>query len=73
MYWASNLILPKKVVKSLEQSFNNFLWCGHDSNKGVTKFARSAIRLPKKGGLGLKSIDVWSKASILKHIWNFFT
>ena len=27
-FWSSNFILPKKVIKTLEQNFNHFLWQG---------------------------------------------
>ncbi|XP_062143871.1 uncharacterized protein LOC133851454 [Alnus glutinosa] len=31
VFWARISILPKKVIRILEQKFNRFLWCGKDS------------------------------------------
>jgi hypothetical protein len=73
VYWTSIFILPKKVIKAIEQKFNRFLWNGKDVEAAKAKVAWNDICFPKKeGGLGLKRIDVWNKTSMLRHIWNLF-
>jgi len=65
-------ILPKQVIKLIEYKLNKFLWGGSDS-KTHAKVAWEKICAPKKeGGLGIKSIEVWNKASMMNHIWNLF-
>jgi hypothetical protein len=71
--WAKVFILPKKVVRLIEQKLNRFLWSGRDT-KAHAKVAWSQLCVPKQeGGLGIKRIEVWNKASMLNHIWNLFT
>jgi hypothetical protein len=36
------------------------------------KVAWSDVCFPKKGGLGLKNLEVWNKSSILRNIWHLF-
>jgi predicted transcriptional regulator len=73
IFWAKVFILPKKVVRLIEQKLNRFLWSGRDT-KAHAKVAWSQLCVPKQeGGLGIKRIEVWNKASMLNHIWNLFT
>ena len=73
-FWSSNFILPKKVIKTLEQNFNHFLWQGQVTGKGKTKVAWEKVCLPKReGGLGLQRVASWNRAAIMKHIWSLFT
>uniref|UniRef100_A0A2N9J3H3 Reverse transcriptase domain-containing protein n=1 Tax=Fagus sylvatica TaxID=28930 RepID=A0A2N9J3H3_FAGSY len=74
MFWSSIFILPKKVVKAIEQRFNQFLWKGQEGGKGGIKVSWDQVCLPKQeGGLGLKKVEDWNKAAVMKHIWNLFT
>jgi hypothetical protein len=60
------------VIRLLEQKLNRFLWNGKDEN-AKAKVAWEQVCVPKKeGGLGLKRLDVWNQAVMLKHIWNLF-
>ena len=59
MFWSSNFILPKKVIKALEQSFNHFLWKGQEACRGGIKVAWDQVHLPN-----------WSSAAVLKHIYD---
>ncbi|KAL6205027.1 hypothetical protein ACLB2K_022292 [Fragaria x ananassa] len=71
VYWASHLILPKKVLKDIEKRLRCFLWAGNCSGRAVTKVAWSEICLPKyEGGLGIKDLHCWNKALMISHIWN---
>jgi hypothetical protein len=73
VYWSSILILPKKIIRSIEQRFNRCLWSGSDSSIARAKVAWDMICTPKtEGGLGLKRVEEWNKAAIMRHIWNLF-
>ena len=37
MFWSSIFILPKKVITTVQQKFNHFLWKGHAESKGGSK------------------------------------
>jgi hypothetical protein len=72
VFWSRVFILPKKVVKLLEQKLNRFLWCGEDT-KAKAKVAWDKVCVPKKeGGLGIKKLDFWNQASMLYHVWVLF-
>ena len=74
MFWSSIFILPKKVITVVEQKFNHFLWKVHAESKGGSKVSWKQVCLPKQeGDLGLKRIEEWNKAAVLKHIWHLFT
>lgn len=71
VYWSSHFILPKAVIKNIEQLLRSFLWKGDDVSKGCGKVAWDILCLPRKeGGLGVKSIETWNLAAMTKHIWN---
>ncbi|KAL0293424.1 UNVERIFIED_CONTAM: putative ribonuclease H protein [Sesamum angustifolium] len=68
-YWASVFILPKGVLKNLEQKMRTFLWQGH-SGRGNAKVAWDQICKPKtEGGLGISSLITTNQALILKQLW----
>jgi hypothetical protein len=72
VFWARVFILPKNVIRLLEQKFNIFLWCGEDS-KAKAKVSWDRLCCPKvEGGLGLKRLEVWNCAAMLNHIWSLF-
>jgi hypothetical protein len=66
-------ILPKKVIRLIEQKMNRFLWSGKDTN-AKAKVAWDKVYFPKsEGGLGLRKLYVWNCAAMLNHIWNLFS
>lgn len=74
IYWSNTFILHKKVIRLIEQKFNRFLWNGSDASAAKAKVSWDALCVPMlEGGLGLRKIEDWNKASILKHIWNLVT
>jgi hypothetical protein len=74
IYWLNIFILPKKVIKAIEQKFNRFLWNGNEECFPKAKVSWESICVPKReGGLGLKRLEDWNRAAILKHIWTLFT
>ena len=69
-YWSSLFILPKKVINEVETILRSFLWSGPDLKRTGAKVSWEQLCCPKQeGGLGFKSILVWNKAAIAKHIW----
>ena len=70
-YWSSIFILPKKVLHEVEDILRRFIWSGPELNKNGAKVAWADICCPhKEGGLGIKDIVVWNKASMVRHIWD---
>ena len=70
---AGIFILPKQVIRTVEEILFKFLW--RNSHKGVAcaKVAWGFVFAPKReGGLGLKGIEIWNKVTCLEHIWNLF-
>jgi hypothetical protein len=62
------------VIRSIKQKFNRFLWNGNEVCFAKAKVSWDLICVPKReGGLGLKRLEEWNRAVILKHIWNLFT
>ncbi|XP_058192110.1 uncharacterized protein LOC131309505 [Rhododendron vialii] len=69
-YWSSLFIISKKVVKEVEDILRAFLWSGPDLKRTGAKVSWEHLCSPKQeGGLGFKSMQVWNKAAIAKHIW----
>ncbi|XP_028118147.1 uncharacterized protein LOC114315744 [Camellia sinensis] len=74
VYWSSLFILPRKVVREIENLLRAFLWSGVDLKKHSAKIAWDKVCAPKsEGGLGFKSLEVWNRAAIAKHIWFLFS
>jgi hypothetical protein len=73
VFWTGVFILPKQIIRAIEQKFNRFLWNGKEVGSARAKVAWSAVCCPKKeGGLGLKNLEVWNQSSMLRHIWSIF-
>jgi hypothetical protein len=69
-YWSSIFILPKKVVKEIEGILRSFFWTGSDLKHTGAKVSWDQLCSPRKeGGLGFKSLQIWNKAAMAKHIW----
>uniref|UniRef100_A0A2N9GQ79 Reverse transcriptase zinc-binding domain-containing protein n=1 Tax=Fagus sylvatica TaxID=28930 RepID=A0A2N9GQ79_FAGSY len=73
VYWASVFILPKKVVKLVEQKFNSYLWSGVSGSRVPAKVAWADLTIRKmEGGLDLSDVSDWNKAAVMRFIWNLF-
>jgi hypothetical protein len=73
VYWSSIFILPKQIIKAIEQKFNRFLWNGNDEGNARAKVSWSVLSMPKKeGGLGIKKLEEWNRAAMIRHIWSLF-
>jgi hypothetical protein len=72
VFWARVFILPKKIIRIIEQKFNRFMGSGADS-RAKAKVAWDKICFPKsEGGLGIKKLEIWNQAAMLNHIWSLF-
>lgn len=70
VYWSSLFIIPKKVIKEIEAMHRSFLWSGLELKKTGAKVAWDRLCAPRgEGGLGFKSMEIWNKAAVSKHIW----
>ncbi|GJV34630.1 RNA-directed DNA polymerase, eukaryota, reverse transcriptase zinc-binding domain protein [Tanacetum coccineum] len=67
-----SFLLPKGVIMILETiKKRNSLWNIGDSGKGRAKVAWIDVCKPKdQGGLGFKSLELWNKTLLVKHLWN---
>ncbi|GJV95654.1 hypothetical protein Tco_1547231 [Tanacetum coccineum] len=71
VYWCTVFLLPKIVLKEINNLLMGFLWCNGKLSRGKAKIAWKKICKPKThGGLGLKDLELWNKALLVKHIWN---
>lgn len=52
VYWSSHFILPKAVIKNIEQLLRSFLWKGDDVSKGVRWLGIFCVFLEKREALG---------------------
>jgi hypothetical protein len=69
VYWSSIFILPKKIIRAIEQKFNRFLWNCTDEGIASAKVAWNMLCLPKKeGGVGIKKFEEWNRAAIMCEI-----
>ncbi|TYH42271.1 hypothetical protein ES332_D11G053000v1 [Gossypium tomentosum] len=69
-YWAWHFLLPKQVVKLVNQMCMRFLWKGQNEKVKVARVTWEQIRKPKnEGGLSLKDLASWNKASVIQHLW----
>ncbi|CAI0430886.1 unnamed protein product, partial [Linum tenue] len=69
-YWMQLFILPKQVLKRVQQLCSQFLW--HGTDEGRAKVAWDRIALPKReGGLGVKDLLTWNQACTVRMLWLF--
>lgn len=71
VFWSSIFNLPKAILRLLEEELNGFLWGGKDE-KAKAKVSWEKVCAPKEGRLGIKRLDTWNQAAMLRHIWNLF-
>nr|GEU52192.1 hypothetical protein [Tanacetum cinerariifolium] len=71
VYWASVLVIHMGIISDIQQLMRGFLWCNGEYKRGRAKVAWDDIYLPKsKGGLGLRSLEVFNLALMTTHLWN---
>ena len=73
-YWCRQFILPKSVLRKINQICISFFWKGKDKSEGRARVSWNTVCLPKaEGGLGVKDMLSWNKACVLKNIWSIIT
>lgn len=74
VYWSSMFLLPQATARRIESFLAAFLWKGTSLSHSGAKVAWASLCYPlKEGGLGIKRIQDWNRAAILKHIWRLLT
>uniref|UniRef100_A0A6N2MII3 Reverse transcriptase zinc-binding domain-containing protein n=1 Tax=Salix viminalis TaxID=40686 RepID=A0A6N2MII3_SALVM len=74
VYWSSMFILPVAVTRSIESIMARLLWKGSSLEKYGVKVSWEHLCYPlKEGGLGVKRLQDWNKAALLKLIWRIYT
>ena len=72
-FWSSAFILPKSCIKKINSMCSLFLWKGSLEGHHSAKVAWDTVTLTKEqGGLGVKDLLLWNKASCLRLIWIMF-
>lgn len=70
VYWSSMFLLSATTVRQIESILASFLWRGTSLSSFGAKVAWSSVCYPlREGGLGIKRIQDWNRAAILKHVW----
>ena len=73
-YWTSLFILPKSIIRMVEQTLRSFIWKGSELSRGGAKVAWKDLCTPKKeGGLGLIDLEAWKSEAMCRHIWHLFS
>ncbi|XP_019106181.2 uncharacterized protein LOC109135521 [Beta vulgaris subsp. vulgaris] len=63
-------LLPKKVLKEIQNTLRSFLWTGLDTISRKSPVSWDYMCNKKVcGGLNFKEITTWNKAAIAKHFW----
>lgn len=63
--------LPKSILRSIEAVCRSFLWSNSDAITKKSHVAWEKVCLPKKqGGLQVIDLTTWSRACLLKLLWN---
>lgn len=69
-YWATYLFLPKCILKQIQSYISNFFWGGTHVSTAQHKVSWQDCCLPHSdGGLGVRDLFEWNRASILYQIW----
>ncbi|KAK7274159.1 hypothetical protein RIF29_15236 [Crotalaria pallida] len=66
-YWASVFIIPKAVLKGVEQVCRKFLW--GDKQAGNVGWEQ-VCKEKSFGGLGFKNSVLWNQAALGKQLWH---
>ncbi|KAK1299943.1 putative ribonuclease H protein [Acorus calamus] len=70
IFWSSAFLLPQKTSNFLEKLFRSFIWGGPSMKQSMHHIDWSTICSPRReGGLGLKSIKDWAKATFGAKFW----
>ena len=69
-YWSQIIGLPRRIIREVNNICRAFLWRGKSDFMGPGSVSWEKLCIPKSaGGLGLRDLFLWNKASMIKHIW----
>lgn len=69
--FGSVLILPAKVIKTIEAYCRSFIWSGANTITKKALVSWEKMCLPcAAGGFQLTNIKIWHKAAIVKVCWD---
>lgn len=72
-FWCASFLLPKACINKINSLCGHFLWKGNTEGHHSAKVSWETVTKPKEcGGLGIKDLGLWNKASCLKLIWMLF-
>lgn len=72
-FFCSSFVLPKACVAKINSMCSAFLWRGNLEAHITARVAWTTVVKPKEeGGLGVKDLLTWNKASCLRLIWLLF-
>lgn len=70
VYWCSAFKLLKATMKALSRMLCNFFWSGPDLHCRSHPVAWDSLCRPmQEGGMGIRRIEDWNKAGLLKQFW----
>ena len=68
--WASIFLLPTEVTDKITGICRNYLWSGTGEYKKAPYISWQQGCMPKsQGGIGIKGLSAWNKATIAKLTW----
>ncbi|XP_022041433.1 uncharacterized protein LOC110944014 [Helianthus annuus] len=74
IYWASVFILPKRIIKDLEDKMKRFLWAQGGNIKGKAKVKWKSVCVPRcEGGLGIRRVGDMNSVLMSLHVWSVLT
>lgn len=69
VFWSRHFILPKSVIKHINQLCAGFLWHGKEHKATSARVSLENVCLPKaEGGLGVKDLLSWNRACFMHSI-----
>ncbi|CAN1176622.1 Uncharacterized mitochondrial protein AtMg00310 [Linum perenne] len=73
-YLFSCFLLPKHLMRKMEQILINFRWSGDGNNRKIHWLAANELRKPvSDGGLGFQSFYEFNLALVAKMTWKILT
>ena len=68
-FWCKHFILPKGVLKRINQLCSGFIWKGKEQSARGARVSWDEICYPKsEGGLGIKKLSSWNQACVMQSI-----
>lgn len=72
-FWMTGYKLSGQCINEINSLCSAFLWSGPSLNVKKAKVSWDVVCLPKKGGLGLRSLKVMNKIRTLKLLWRLLS